>query len=214
MTELLGLNTDALMIFGIASAVLSTFAYLPYAIDTLERRTQPLRSSWLIWSILGSIAVASQIYEGATDSLWFAAIQVGWTIAIFILAITRGTGSYLKGSDGFVLLGAAFGLLLWAITDTAVYALMITISISLLGGAVTVSKAYRDPESETMTTWGCSFVAAGLAMLAVGRLDWALLAYPMYWFLLNGAIVAAMVLGRTQRPVVVWDGEWLRNSMD
>ena len=196
MTEFFGMNFDTLMLFGIASGILSTFAYLPYAIDTIKGRTQPLRSSWSIWSILGSIAVASQLYEGATDSLWFAAIQVGWTIAIFVLAISKGAGGYLKGSDGLVLVAAAFGLLLWALTDTAVYALVITISISLLGGVVTIMKAYRNPESETMSTWACSFVAAGLAMMSVGKLDWVLLAYPIYLFALNGVIVGAMILGR------------------
>jgi len=142
-----------LMIFGILSGVLSTFAYIPYIIDTIARRTSPQRASWLIWSVLGTIAFFSQIFEGANDSLWFAGVQVSGTVIVFVLSIFVGAGNYLKNSD-FVILGcAALGLLLWYYTDSAAYALAITITISLLGGSVTVTKAYHDPESKRMITW-------------------------------------------------------------
>ena len=77
-------SAQILLFFGIASGALSTFAYIPYIIDTVARRTQPQRASWLIWSVLGSIALISQIYEGATSSLWFAGVQVSGTIIVFL----------------------------------------------------------------------------------------------------------------------------------
>ncbi|QBF30128.1 hypothetical protein [Thalassococcus sp. S3] len=192
-------------LFGITSALLSLCAFVPYASDTLRGRTQPQRASWLIWSVLGSIALGSQIFEGASTSLWFATIQVGGTILILFLAVLHGAGPFLKRGDRYVLAAAACGLLLWMMTDTAAYALAITITISLLGGLVTIRKAYRDPRSETMVTWFCSFVAAGFAILSVGQVDLVLMAYPMYLLVLNGAIVAAMMLGRARmaRPAYV-----------
>lgn len=187
---------SALTFAGILSGILSTFAYLPYIIDTVARRTQPQRASWLIWSVLGSIAFFSQVFEGATESLWFAGVQVSGTIIVFLLSIIVGVGSYLSRTDCFVLLAAGVGLLLWYYTDTAVYALAITISISLLGGTVTVAKAFRDPGSETMSTWAISCVASVFAIISVGKADLILLAYPLYLFALNSAIVLAMMLGR------------------
>jgi len=136
------------------------------------------------------------VYEGATHSLWFAGVQVGATILIFGLSITRGRGAYLSNADFLVLLAAQVGLVLWYFTEDAAYALAITISISLLGGLLTIAKAYRDPESETLATWVLSFVASVAAILAVGEANAVLLAYPVYLFLLNGAIVAAILLGR------------------
>jgi len=183
---------------GILSGVLSTFAYVPYVIDTLAGRTQPQRASWLIWSVLGSIAFFSQVYEGASSSLWFAGVQVTGTIAVFVLSIRLGTGGFLDRRDCMVLLCALAGLMLWYFTETAIYALGITISISLLGGSVTVLKAYRDPSSETLSTWMMSFIAASCAIVSVGTLDWILLAYPLYLFTLNGAIIFAMQLGHAR----------------
>lgn len=189
-------GTDALRLLGLFSALLSICAFLPYICDTLAGRTRPQRASWLIWSVLGSIALGSQIHEGATASLWFAAIQVGGTIAIFGLSMFRGQGAFCSPRDVFVLLAAAAGLILWTLTDSAVYALTITISISLLGGSVTVLKAYREPNSETQSTWFLSCIASWFAILSVGEANWVLLAYPMYLFTLNGAILLANMLGQ------------------
>lgn len=192
-----------LMFMGVLSGVLSTFAYVPYVIDTWAGRTQPQRASWLIWSVLGSIAFFSQVYEGAGASLWFAGVQITGTITVFLLSIRLGIGGFMSARDCVILLCALMGLILWYFTETAVYALAITIGISLLGGSVTVLKAYRDPDSETLSTWLMSFIASSCAILSVGALDWIILAYPLYLFTLNGAIVVAMLLGRMKgtRPI-------------
>ena len=192
----------AFITLGVLSGILSMFAYVPYVIDTLSRRTSPQRASWLIWSVLGSIAFCSQVFEGAGSSLWFAGAQVSGTIIVFLLSIVLGVGGVLDRRDCLVLLCACVGLVLWHYTETAVYALAITISISLLGGSITVLKAFRDPESETMATWFLSLLASTCAILSVGALDWVILAYPMYLFTLNGAIVLAILLGRmrVERP--------------
>jgi hypothetical protein len=201
------LSLEFLVLLGILSGVLSTFAYLPYITDTISRRTRPQRASWLIWSVLGSIAFCSQLYEGATASLWFAGVQVTGTIVVFVLSIGLGVGGFFNRQDCFVLLGALAGLVLWYFTETAVYALCITISISLLGGSVTVLKAFRDPQGETMSTWFLSLIASACAIVSVGALDWVILAYPLYLFTLNGAIVVAMLLGQMRESEAAFDIE-------
>lgn len=184
-----------LVLFGLLSAAFSTFAFLPYVVDTLERRTQPLRATWLIWGVLASISFVSQLAEGASVSLWFAGVQTGGTLVILLLSIWFGTGGYVNLRDGAVLALAALGLLLWFLTDSAVYALGIAISVSLLGGSVTVWKAFRDPGSETMSTWALGLVASVFGLWSVGAPDPVLIAYPLYLITLNAAIVVAMIVG-------------------
>ncbi|MCV6592647.1 MAG: hypothetical protein OIF48_06830 [Silicimonas sp.] len=141
--------------FGVAAGLLSTFAYLPYIRDTLSGNAQPQRASWLIWSVLGSIAFFSQLYEGAGASLWFAAVQVSGTLLVLLLSVWKGQGAYLRPVDYTVLTCAAVGLFLWYQTETAAWALSITIGVSLLGGFLTVAKSYHMPQTETLTTWPC-----------------------------------------------------------
>ena len=197
LLELLA-SVEMQLIFGIASGVLSIFAFVPYILDTIARRTEPQRASWLIWAVLGSIAFMSQVFEGATSSLWFAGVQVASTIIILVLSIWVGTGKFLGKSDYMILVAASIGLLLWYFTDNAAYALAITISISLLGGMATIVKAYRDPESETLITWVVSLAASVCAILSVGVVDPTLLAYPLYLFILYLGFIVAIVSGRAR----------------
>lgn len=180
---------------GVLSGVLSVLAYLPYACDTWLRRTQPKRASWLIWSILSCISFFSLMYEGASTSLWLVGAQAISTTTIFLLSLTHGAGGFMRGADALVLLSAAAGLGLWALTDTAVYALLISVSISALGGWVTILKSFRYPRSETPVTWAISLFAALLVVVAVGPGNWVLLVYPMYLVTLNAAILLALYLG-------------------
>ncbi|MDJ0614508.1 MAG: hypothetical protein QNJ29_12635 [Rhizobiaceae bacterium] len=192
-------EANTLFVFGVLSGVLSTFAYVPYIVDTLKQRTAPDRACWLIWSTLGSIAFFSQLYEGAGASLWFAGVQVSGTIIVFLLSVKFGAGEYLSIKNQRILLTAALGLVAWYLTENAAYALAITISISLLGGLVTVQKAFIDPDSETLSTWIVSLIASICAVLSVGKLDWTLLAYPLYLLTLYTAIVVAMMFGRMRQ---------------
>jgi len=189
-------SLSVMSVFGLLSGVISIYAFIPYIVDTANKRTHPQRASWLIWSVLGSIAFFSQIYEGAGASLWFAAVQVSGTIIVFVLSIRSGSGTYLKSSDCVILFAAVIGIILWYFTENAAYALAITISISLMGGSVTVIKAFKEPESETMSTWVISLIASVCAIVSVGKVDFILLAYPLYLFVLYCAIVFAMLLGK------------------
>ena len=92
--------------------------------------------------------------------------------------------------------------MLWYQTDNAAYALAITISISLLGGLATAVKAYHDPESETLMTWVICFIASVFAALSVGAVDFTLLAYPLYLFLLNLSFIVAIAAGRARTKSV------------
>lgn len=187
---------DPLVWFGLLSAGLSVAAFLPYIRDTIRRDCVPQRASWFIWSVLSSISLGSQVFEGATTSLWFAAAQVAGTLAVFTLSLFYGFGRLTSRIDFMVILLAGGGLYIWYLTENSVYALAISISVSLLGGAVTVAKAYLHPQTETLSTWCICLLASFFAILAVGELDPVLLAYPLYILVLNSAIVCAILKGR------------------
>lgn len=196
MIDLLVLTPGVRAQFGGLATLLSVVAYMPYIVNTLRGTTRPHRASWLIWSVLATIAFFSLLYEGATASLGFSAAQAACTSVIFLLSIVRGQGRFFTRKDATILGLASLGLALWYMTDTAIYALMLSITIGLMGCMLTVQKTYWSPDSETMCTWQMSFVAAWCAVMSVGSLDWVLLAYPTYLIVLNGAIIGAWMLGQ------------------
>ena len=58
-------------------------------------------------------------------------------------------------------------------------------------------KTYRDPGSETLSTFGLASVSGALAVCAVGGVDAGLLLYPAYLCVVNGMI--ALVIYRRRR---------------
>ena len=193
------MHFDWVGLAGLCAAALGSAAFLPYIRDTIWHHTRPLRATWLIWSVLSSISFVTNLSEGATTSLAFLASQTGFTLLIFVLSLRYGLGGFLEKGDGQILLLATFGLLLWALTDSAIYALMMSIMVSALGGMATISKVYHYPDSESTTCWAMSIVAAILGILSVGSLDPVLLAYPVYLLVLYGSILAAILLAKARK---------------
>ncbi len=187
-----------LQLFGYISGFLVFLCYFPYIKDTLQKKTQPERASWLIWTVLGSIAFFSQFAKGATDSLWLTGVETVGVLIIFLLSIKFGVGGLTK-KDLIALLIALLGLIIWYFTKEAAIALLIVIGIDAVGGFLTIQKAYLDPGSETMATWLLAGISGIFAMLSVGSWDLILLIYPFYIFLQNFAVVAAMLIGNQKK---------------
>lgn len=187
-----------LQLLGIVSGLLSALCYLPYIRDILRKTTKPERASWFIWSVLGSIAFFTQLAKGASDSLWLPAVQELGVTIIFLFSIKYGVGGLTK-RDLVALLVAAVGLVLWYFTKEAAIALYIVIVVDGAGAILTVIKAYEDPESETMSTWLLAGISGFFAMAAVGAWDIVLLSYPFYIFVINIAVIAAMILGSRKK---------------
>jgi hypothetical protein len=184
--------------FGIASGILSIVMFVPYVRDILRHTTKPQRATWIIWTVLGCISFASQWAKGATDSLWLTGGQTLGVFVVFALAFPYGTGG-LARRDIFSLVAAFSGLVLWYFTKEPLAALMIVIIIDVLGGWLTVLKAYEHPESETLITWILSATSGVLGAIAVGSLNYALLLYPVYLALINGTIAVSILLGRSKK---------------
>lgn len=191
-------NYIMLQVLGITSGIISVICYIPYVRDILKKTTKPERASWLIWSVLGSIAFFSQLAEGASNSLWMVAVQTFLCALIFVLSLRFGEGGLFK-RDLFALFIAFIGLLIWFFTKEAVYALFIVIAIDAAGASLTIIKSYEDPGSETMSTWFLSGLSGFVSMFAVGSLNWILLSYPIYIWLVNWIVVGAMFLGSRKR---------------
>jgi hypothetical protein len=184
-----------LQVLGIASALLSTLSGLPYIRDIFLKKTKPERASWFIWSVLCGIAFFSQLAKGATDSLWFTGANAIAVIFIFLLSLKHGTGG-LNRNDVIALIVAGIGLVLWSVTREATIALILVMIVDAAGAVLTMIKSYDDPGSETLSSWVFSAISGLLGAMAVGSWNIVLLMYPAYIFVVDFAIVGAIVWGR------------------
>jgi hypothetical protein len=182
-----------LRLFGILSGLFPLLGALPYIKDTMQAKTKPHRASFLIWSLLGAIAFFSQLASGATWSLIILAEDTLGTLFIFLLTYRNGESGFNRRDKAAIAL-ACVGLILWYFTKQPLTALCITVAVDAIATVLTVHKTYLDPHSETFSTWLFSSIGGLFAALSVGRLSFALLLYPVYLVLANGAVAAAIML--------------------
>jgi hypothetical protein len=192
------LSPGVIQFLGISSGIIAFLQFPTYILSIFTKKVRPQRASWLIWSVLGTIAVASQVAEGGTYSVLMTDAQTVGTIVIFAISIKKGTGG-LSRNDILALIAAAGGLILWAYTRHAAYALVITIFVDAIGAALTAAKAYRHPASESLLAWAFSGTAGLLGTAAVGAFNPILMAYPFYVFVANASVITGILLGKKRK---------------
>ena len=184
-----------LQFFGLLSGILPMIGVIPYDRDIFRHKTKPHRGSFLIWSILGGIAFFTQLAKGATWSLFLPGADTLATLSIFILSLWYGTGG-LNKRDIAGLCVAGVGLVVWYCTKEPLTALFITVGVDAVGTVLTLIKTYQEPHSETFSSWLLAALGGLFAVFAVGKLSFALLLYPAYIFIANGAVNVVMLLRR------------------
>jgi hypothetical protein len=137
--------------------------------------------------MLAIVVFLSQRADGASWSLVMAGSQAVLTSVVFLLAIRRGEGG-MSASDATLIAMAGGGVIGWIVADEPVVAIAGVIVADLIATVMMTPKTYRDPASETLATFVFASLGGALGAGAVGALDMSLLAYPIYYCLVNAAI--------------------------
>jgi hypothetical protein len=184
-------------IYGISALILGIIGAFAYIRDSYLRKTKPHRFAWFIFLIVSVISFTSQFALGAKASLFFAGWFVCNNIIVLGLSLRKdsGYGGITKTNITSLTL-AIIGIVLWQVLSSPLVALICVLIAEIIGAAMIVVKSFKAPQTETIIMWILGIVASSLNILAVGKLDWALLAFPIYLFVANMAIVGAILLGR------------------
>jgi hypothetical protein len=173
-------------ILGVAGGLAGIANTIPYVRDTVRGSTRPHRGSWLIWGVLAIIACLSQRADGATWSVLMTATQAILTLLVFFLAIRYGEGGMSAGNLCLIGLAGA-GVIGWVVAGQPVVAIGCVIAADLVAFAMIMPKVHRDPGSETLSTYALASLGGAFATGAVSDIDVAMLLYPAYFCVVNGA---------------------------
>jgi len=183
-------------VLGTLAGILSVLDAVPCIRDVLRGATRPHRGTWLIWSSLAIVALASQLADGAEWSIVMVSAQAVATAVVFAFSIRRGEGG-LSRLDLTMIAIAALGVGGWLFLSEPVVATACVVVADSLGVCLMLPKTWRDPSSETLATYVLASAAGFLSMFAVGALDASLLIYPIYFFVANG-LIAVVMIGRAR----------------
>ena len=188
---------SAVAVFGLLAGVATVLAIVPYVRDVLRGTTRPHRGSWLIWTVLSIVVFASQLADGGTWSIIMVAAQAVITGLVFVLSIWRGEGGVSR-ADITIMAIAGLGVVAWAVSSTPVVATIATIFADMLGIALMTPKTWRDPRSETFSTYVLGGVSGVFSALAVGSLDISLLLFPIWIAVASSAIATTIAMRRSR----------------
>jgi hypothetical protein len=173
--------------FGMLAGLAGLLNTIPYVRDTLRRSTRPHRGSWLIWTVLAVLACLSQRADGATWSLVMCTVQLVMNALVLVLAIRLGTGA-LSAPEASLLVLAGAGVAGWMLAGDPTVATAFVVAADLTAFALMVPKSWRDPDSETLSTFALASLGGALAAVAVSQPAPSLLLYPIYFCIANGAV--------------------------
>jgi hypothetical protein len=177
-----------------AAALIGVADMAPYVRDTVRRSTRPHRGTWLIWTMLAVVVSLSQHADGGSWSVAMAVAQAVMNGLVFALAIRLGTGG-VNALDVTLIAIAGAGVSGWLLAGDPLVATACVVAADLIAAGMMVPKTWRDPGSETLSTFAWASLAGALSAAAVGALKLSLLLYPAYYCLANGGL-ALLIAGR------------------
>jgi Ca2+/Na+ antiporter len=143
---------------GYLGGVISVAAYFPYvwAIwkdrhrpDRDPGKCKPKRASWIIWFVTSWIIVATMNENAAVSSIYQVWAYAFGATTTLLLTIRYGEGGW-KVSDILSLSGAAIGLILWWLLNSAWYAFTIAMAVDAIGTLPVIKEKGR---GEDVKAW-------------------------------------------------------------
>ena len=170
-------------------------AYTPYFWGMYQGKTKPHAFTWIVCALLTSIAAAAQLMEGGGLGGWLmaAAATICWSIAA--IALKRGEHTATRGDwVSFVLSFVA--ILIWLMTKTPLYAVIIISIIQFIAFYPTVRKSWMNPEQEAALMYTLSACTQLLMICALTAKTLITLLYPFVALGVNLLFVGLLLYRR------------------
>ncbi|MEK7071241.1 MAG: hypothetical protein AAB966_05530, partial [Patescibacteria group bacterium] len=74
-------------VLGLVAVALSIIGHAPYIKDTINKKTKPHVFTWLVWSIVTTLAFLAQWVKGGGAGSWTTGVTGVITIIIMLLAL-------------------------------------------------------------------------------------------------------------------------------
>ncbi|MFA6503201.1 MAG: hypothetical protein WCT45_03015 [Candidatus Paceibacterota bacterium] len=181
------MNFDWHTVLGTGASILMLSLLVPYIRSITKSTTRPSAVSWFGWAFLFVIATAAQASKGIDWSLAIPLISTVSTTVIACTALYLGRAVWTR-ADGICVALGALAIVLWAITQEPLIAIILSIVADLSVTVPTLIKTYNDPTSEPATLWMLYVISSLLALAATRQFTVYNLLFPVYAILGSTAI--------------------------
>ncbi|MFN8193783.1 MAG: hypothetical protein U0R80_05790 [Nocardioidaceae bacterium] len=177
--------------------VLNLVGCAHYIALILKGEVRPNRASWLLWAIAPAVVFAAELQQGVgLRTVMTFGIALGPFLVVVASFATRAAYWRLGAFDWACGGLSGLALVLWAITDSADLAIVLSIAADALAAIPTIRKAITHPETEHPLFFVLVSVGGALTLLTLQRWTFADWAFPVYIFVFPGLL--ALLIRRQQ----------------
>lgn len=178
---------DRLVFLGAAIGLAGSFVY---ARNTVRGTNQPNRMTFLLWALAPILAFVVQIRLGVgLVSVMTLSIGLGPLIVLGASYTGARSGWRLGWFDYTCGALSALGLGVWLVLQQGLMAVLLFVAADGIAALPTVAKAWRVPESESVSLYLAAFVNASIALMTIDRFHLAAAAFPLYAFTLTALLM-------------------------
>ena len=178
------------------ATIIGLLGYIPYIYDTIKGKTRPHVFSWLIWTFLSGIAFLAQVSRGAGTGAWATGVTSLACLVITLISLKYGEKD-IKLFDKLSLVGAGIAVLIWIITTSPLFTIIIITTIDFCGFLPSFRKAFRKPFEETLSQYVFASIKWVLSLVALESITLTTALFPSALSLFNFIFVIMLVFRRT-----------------
>ena len=191
---------DLKIVLGSIAAILALFSSFLYIRDILRGNTKPHTYTWLIWSIVTTIAFLGQWVSGGGPGSWATGVAAVVTIGTFFLSLKDKYGTKdITSFDKVCLALAIISILPWILTKSVLWSVILATVIDLIAFFPTMRKTWHAPQSESLGSMYVDAVKHGLSTFSMGSYSLVTLIYPLSVLLTKFVIIGEILFLRKIR---------------
>ncbi len=181
-------------LLSILAGLLPIIALVPYARGILKRETRPAKASWIVWSFVNAVTMASMYDKGVVNGQIIGSVIGCITITFF--AFQYGVPGWTR-LDKFCLGGAATGVIFWQMSGDALYGMIIALAVATIGSIPTFVSAWEDHRRENKLAWVLVWISNLCVFGAIQNWSFAAALQPVVFFI-NQSILMYILFVRPQ----------------
>ncbi|MEK7588815.1 MAG: hypothetical protein AAB438_03285 [Patescibacteria group bacterium] len=170
---------DLKITLGIIAAILAFISSFIYIKDIFRGNTKPHTYTWLIWSIVTTIAFFGQWVSGGGPGSWATGVSALLTTFILILSLRGGYGTKdITNFDKVCLVLSLISILPWLLAKSVLWSVLLATFIDLIAFFPTMRKTWYAPQSESLGSMYVDAVKHSLSMFSMKSYSLINLIYP------------------------------------
>ncbi|MBU1292816.1 hypothetical protein KJ819_01975 [Patescibacteria group bacterium] len=188
---------NAILLIGVLVASIGIFSYIR---DTVRGKVKPNRVTWLLWAIAPLIATAAAISDGVGWAVLPVFLSGFGPLLVFIFSFVNKDSYWKLGRLDYICgLFSVLALILWAITNEPVIAIVFAIVSDAVAALPTVIKAWKYPETENAGPFLSGLFTSSTAFTAISAFRISEIAFPIYLISINCVLIFSILRNRFRR---------------